>query len=216
MGNPKQSRPYLSFRVLFLSRAGAVVEVSTRRRANTRTSIGRANGQPSPAVALEKPEFAEADHLAAGDDQMVQHANVHRLQGLSKPPRDELVGCGNLGHSRRVRMREYHGGCVALQRLLHHFARVYGGAVDGAPEELNEFDHPMSAVEKHAAEGFEFTRSESQGQKITGGLGRREGAATAYAARELLACRSDDFLCRGGYGLAGTAEREQWFGVRHR
>src|SRR5438874_7402859 len=115
-----------------------------------------------------------------------------------------------------MRVRKHHRGGISPQGLLHHFARVYGGAVEGGPEELNEFDHPMSVVEKDAAEGFEFTRSESQGQKITGGLGRREGAATAYAARELLACRSDDFLCRGGYGLAGTAEREQWFGVRHR
>src|SRR5205807_8901846 len=100
----------------------------------------------------------------------------------------------NLGHSRRVRMREYHGGRVAPQRPLHHSARVYGGAGEGAPEELNEFDHPMTVVEKDAAAGFEFTCSESQGQKITGGLGRREGAAAAYAARELLAWRGDDFL----------------------
>jgi len=92
---------------------------------------------------------------------MVQHADVHRLQGLSKPPRDELVGCGNLGHSRRVWMREYDSGCVSPQRLLHDFARVDGGAVDRAPEELDEFDHSMPVVEKHAAEGFEFPRSES-------------------------------------------------------
>src|SRR5438067_2367687 len=113
-------------------------------------------------------------------------------------------------------MRKYQSGGVTLQSLLHDFARVYRGAVEGAAEEFDELDHPMPVVKKQAAERFEFARSESQGQKIPGCLRRRQGATAPYAARDLLARRSDDFLCRGGYWLAGSAEREQWFPVRHR
>ena len=65
-------------------------------------------------------------------------------------------------------MREDDRRRVALQRFLNHFPRVDTCAIDGAPEQLDEVDDPMTIVDKDAAEGFEFPITQSHGQKVPG------------------------------------------------
>jgi hypothetical protein len=79
-------------------------------------------------------------------------------------------------------MRQDQSGRVPLEGLLHHLARIDGGAVDRAAEELDELDESMPVVEKEATEGFEFPRAELDREEIAHRLGRGKGSAAPEAA----------------------------------
>jgi hypothetical protein len=40
----------------------------------------------------EKSPLCEAEHIAAGDNQVIEDADVHQLEGIAQPSGDELVG----------------------------------------------------------------------------------------------------------------------------
>jgi len=74
---------------------------------------------------------------------VIAYADVDELQGVLQPPGDDLVGGRGLGDAAGVRVGEDDGGGIAAQGLLDHFARMDRGAVDGAVEQLDEFDDPV-------------------------------------------------------------------------
>ena len=86
-----------------------------------------------------------------GDDHVIEHADVHQLQGFAQPARDQLVGVTGFGDAGRMVMRQDDRRGIARQRLLHDLARMHAGAVDSAAEQLIESDQPMPVVQVQAA-----------------------------------------------------------------
>ena len=164
---------------------------------------------------LQEPAFGEADHIAPGDDEMVQDPDPDRLEGADESPGNQLIRRGDLRHSTRMLMREHQRGRIPLERLLHDLARIDGGAVDRAAEELHELDEAMPVVEKEATKGLEFPRAELDREEIAHRLGRGQGSAAPQAARQVLTRGSNDVLRRGGNRLAGGVQGEECVRVRH-
>jgi len=72
---------------------------------DARGKLGGPTASP-PASGLEEPAFGKADHLAAGDDEMVEHTDPDGLEGTHELTGDQLVSGGYLSHSARVLMRQ--------------------------------------------------------------------------------------------------------------
>jgi hypothetical protein len=82
-------------------------------------------------------------------------------------------------------------------------------------EFYTKLDDPMSIVEEHTAEAFVLARAQLQRQVVAHRLGRRDCVAATDAARDMLACSREDFLCRRGNRNPGGIEREQGLQAQH-
>lgn len=109
-------------------------------------------GKKGGRSPLKHPSFGEAQNLVAGDDQVIEDANVYEQQGLPQPAGDELVGLGGFGDAAGVRMHEDHGTGIPLKRLLYDFARMNRSSGQGPAEEFDELNQAMAAVEEEDAE----------------------------------------------------------------
>ena len=113
---------------------------------------------------------------------MVQDADPDGLEGTDEFSGNQLISGGHLGDSARMLMSQDQSGRVPLEGFLHYLARIDGGAVDRAAEELDELDETVPVVEKEAAERFRLPRAELDCQKIAHRLGGAERSAAPEAA----------------------------------
>lgn len=162
-----------------------------------------------------KPPFGEADDLIAGDNQVIDDADIRERQALAQPLGDDLVRLGRLGHPTWMRVYEDDYSGIALQSLLNHLPRMHRGPIDGALEQLDEFDEPMTVVEEKTAEGLELAGTESEPKEIPHHRGRGERCTAPESLSDVLPGGSQDPLGAGRDGMAGGIEREQTGRVQH-
>jgi hypothetical protein len=68
---------------------------------------------------------------AAGNDQMVEQADIDERQRAREFGRDAAVGFTRLAVAGRVIVAQYDGRGVVVEGPLHDLPRIHGRAVDG-------------------------------------------------------------------------------------
>jgi hypothetical protein len=63
-------------------------------------------------------------HERAGDDEMIEHADIHEAQRLDERLRQPQVGFARFRQAGRVIVRQDHAGSIARQGFDDDFARV--------------------------------------------------------------------------------------------
>ena len=79
---------------------------------------------------------------------MVDEAHVDERERFGEALGDGAVGEAGLRNARRMSVPDHEGGGVVHQRPAHHDARMDGGAIHGAIEELLVGDGPVVGVEE--------------------------------------------------------------------
>lgn len=82
-----------------------------------------------------------------GDDEVVEHINLHQPQRVAQGAGQAVVGVARRGVARWVVVRKDDCGGVVLQRDFHHFARPHSGFIDGAAEQFFHADQSVAGVE---------------------------------------------------------------------
>ncbi len=85
------------------------------------------------------------------DDQMIQQSNVDQRQSRFQPFADSFIGSAGLRDPGRVVMGEDYSGRIDAECLLNHLSGIYGGAINGTPEQLVKSQHAMAIVEIETA-----------------------------------------------------------------
>jgi len=78
------------------------------------SAVGRL--RPIADRGLKKSYLGERYRFAAGDDDVVEEADVDQRQRFFQASGDQVVGMGWLGHSRRMVVGDEYRGCVLGQR----------------------------------------------------------------------------------------------------
>ncbi len=143
------------------------LRVEDHRRAvnSAKTPVKRTKRE---SLISQKPPLGEADDALTPDHQMVEDADVDKLKGLFEPLRERFVRAAGFGVARGVVVHQDYRRGIMGQGALHDFARVDGGAVDGAAKQLLEGERAMAIVEEECAEDFVLKSRESRTQEVLG------------------------------------------------
>ena len=125
----------------------------------------------------EEPAFGKGHALTGGDDEVIEHPNVHQRQRIPKPSGDRLVRVTRLGNTRRVVVEKDDRGRVDLEGTLHHDAGMYRRAIDGALEHLRHLDDAVPVVEEQRTEHLVLAIDELQAKERPGLLGAAQRTA---------------------------------------
>ena len=99
---------------------------------------------------------------------MVKNPDIHQSQRFLQSAGQGNVGLAGLGHATGVVVGENDGCGVVFQGLAHHFPRIHGCAVDGAPEQLPVLDDPVAVVQEQSGEYFVGIGAQPAGEKAPG------------------------------------------------
>ena len=100
------------------------------------------------------------------DDQMIESAHIHQGQAVLQTLRNTQIGLTGFGDPAWVIVGKDGRGRVVLQGHLDHLARMHARSVDGAPEQLLEFDHPVAVVEPEYGEDLVLQMAEPELQEL--------------------------------------------------
>jgi hypothetical protein len=135
---------------------------------------------------------------------VIEDSNVDEGEGLLEAAGYGFVGVGGFGDpAARVVVREDDRGGVVLEGLFDDLAGMYGGAVDGAAEELLAGYQAMAAVEVDERENFVRMMCQSGRQVVSGRSRRGQCRAAVKLAGSGLAC-ADQYLLEGRFSVAGA------------
>ncbi len=109
-------------------------------------------------------------------------------------------------------MRKDYRRRIALQSLLHHFPRVYRGAIVGSAEHLDIVDPPIPVVEKQYRKHLVFEACQLGTQVFLDDVGSRERCAPLDFQVDDPACRRKDLIGSGRqvvpFGMASADQGE--------
>src|SRR5690606_697646 len=101
---------------------------------------------PAGLLQVERSNQSTRGHRgtpAAGHNEVIQHADIDELEGCFQSTGDALIRLAWFRYSRRMVVEENHCRSVKLECLLHHHTRIHRSTVDGAVEQLPQFQHPV-------------------------------------------------------------------------
>src|SRR5690606_16151597 len=119
----------------------------------------------------DPPARGEGDGDAVADDEVVEQADVHQRQRLLQARGDGAVGGAGFGAAAGVVVADDLRGGVVHQRAPDDLARVYLGAVHGAPEQLLETERAVAGVEEQDREDLVGVAAQALGEIAAGGAG---------------------------------------------
>jgi len=150
-------------------------------------------GRRGEGSSLEEPPLREAGGIVAGDNDVIEDSNIDEGEGLLDALGDHFVCLGRFGDSARVVVGQDDGGGVMFESFLEDFAGVYGGAVDGAAEEVLASDQAMARVEVDQRKHLMRALRESGHQVVSGRSRRAQCRASADFAGNRLSCTGHDY-----------------------
>jgi hypothetical protein len=105
----------------------------------------------------DQPALSHRRDVLGSDHDMIEQAYLNEQQCLRQLHRDRAICFARLSHTARMVVRQDQRRRIVGERTLHHLSGIYGGAVDGASEQLFVPDQPMARVQEQAAEHFVVT-----------------------------------------------------------
>ena len=112
-------------------------------------------------IALKQSMFGEGIGLFA-HDQMIQDIDLHHSQRLFNQVGDVLVSPTGIRHAGRMVMTQDAGGGVVFHSGLDDFAGMDACAIDRAPEQFLEDQHPVFVIQPEDGEHLMFKAGEAQ------------------------------------------------------
>ena len=113
---------------------------------------------------------------------MIDQAHAHHVRRLVHAPGEQQVLGAGERVAARVGMEEHHAGGAAQQALLEDLARLDGGAVQGAAEDLRVAEQAVPDVEEERSHHLLVALVVAQGQ-VAHHLRRARERLRAAAAR---------------------------------
>ena len=93
-------------------------------------------------------------HLMTGDDEMIQHPNVHQCQCFLQCLCQRIIGSTRFGAAGRVVMGQDDACSVMRERGFHDFSRIYAGMRERAAKQFLGRDQAIFNVKKKYRERF--------------------------------------------------------------
>src|ERR1700722_9326672 len=94
----------------------------------------------------------EGEAALVGDNDVIQHPDVHQGQCLAQAPGNQLIRLARLADAGRMGMRQNERHRIVSERLTHYFSRMHVSAVGSTAKQLLKGDQSMVVVQEETAE----------------------------------------------------------------